>query len=245
MEEQQLMQLKKMNSSFITNKGKRKSNQDVVFSESIGEDRDVFLLADGMGGYKNGEYAANFIVKQAYEIVKNQESFDKSSIQLIIDEVTRALVKENEKQGSNMGATLGGVIRNKEVFHCFWVGDVKIFQIRDKKIIYESKEHNLKNELIENNVFVEANNAKKYNHVVTRSIHNDVSKAKIDYKCIKDFKQDDYIILASDGVTDVLSNYELLEILNSKKDISGILLELEERLLKTAKDNYSFILMTK
>ena len=59
MEGQQLMQLKKMNSSFITNKGKRKSNQDVVCIESMGEDQNVFLLADGMGGYKNGEYAHN------------------------------------------------------------------------------------------------------------------------------------------------------------------------------------------
>ena len=66
---QQLMRLKKMNSSFITNKGKRKSNQDVVFIKSIGLDQDVYLLADGMGGYKNGEYAANFIVKHLYVLL--------------------------------------------------------------------------------------------------------------------------------------------------------------------------------
>tara|TARA_R110002074_G_scaffold397816_2_gene588734 strand:- start:2703 stop:3419 length:717 start_codon:yes stop_codon:yes gene_type:complete len=237
------MQLKKMNSSFITNKGKRKSNQDVVFIESMGGDQDVFLLADGMGGYKNGEFAANFIVKQIYEIIKDQESFNKSSIQLVIDDVTRALAKENEKQGTNMGATLGGVILNKETFHCFWVGDVKIFQIRDEKIIYESKEHNLKNELIENKVFVEANNAKKYNHVVTRSIHNDVSKAKIGYQCIENFKQDDCIIIVSDGITDVLDNRQLLEIIISKNQLTEVLYELDKKMKYKAKDNYSCILI--
>jgi protein phosphatase len=244
MGEQQLMQLKKMNSSFITNKGKRQSNQDVVFIESIGEDRDVFLVADGMGGYKNGEYAANFIVEHICDLLVNQKSFDKNIIQLVIDEVTRALALENEKLDSNMGATLGGVVHSKEVFHCFWVGDVKIMHIRNKKIIYESKEHNLKNELIENKVFVKVDNAKKYNHVVTRAIHNDINKSKIDYKIIEDFHKGDYIIIASDGVTDVMENHQLLEIINSKNEISENLSELNHRLMKSAKDNYSLVLIS-
>lgn len=241
MEEQQLMQLKMMNSSFISNKGKRKSNQDVVLIKSIGIEQDLYLLADGMGGYKNGEYAANFIVKYLYEVLKDQKSFDKNSIQKGIDEVTRSLAKENEKQGSNMGATLGGVIRSKEEFHCFWVGDVKIFHISEKKIVYESIEHNLKNELIENKVFVEANNAKKYNHIVTRSIQNEVSKSKIDYKNIKNFTKGDFIVIVSDGVTDTMSKNQLLEIINLKKEVANILFEIDDKLQKTAKDNYSLI----
>lgn len=243
MAEQQLMRLKRMNSSFITNKGKRKSNQDVVFIKSMGIEQDLYLLADGMGGYKNGEYAANFIVKYLYEVFKDQKSFDKNSIQEAINEVTRALAKENEKQGLNMGATLGGVIRSEEVFHCFWVGDVKIFHFRDKKIVYESVEHSLKNELIENKVFVEANNATKYNHIVTRSIQNEVSKSKIGYKFIKDYKEGDFIILCSDGVTDTINNYQLLEMFHTKKNITEILNKLDEKLSVDAVDNYSLILL--
>lgn len=240
---QQLVRLKVMNSNFISNKGKRKSNQDVVFIESLGIDMDVYLLADGMGGYKNGEYAANFIVTHLYDLLKSQKSFDKITIQTNIDEVTRALAKENEKQGTKMGATLGGVIRDKAMLHCFWVGDVKIVHIKDGKIVYESVEHNLKNELIENKVFVEANNANKYNHIVTRSIQNDISNSKIDYNCINDFEQGSYIIIASDGVTDVLDNHQLLKIINSKKVIPEILSELDDMLLTSAKDNYSLLLL--
>lgn len=232
-----------MNCSYISNKGKRDTNQDVVFIKNLGIEKDLYLLADGMGGYENGEYAANFIIKNLYAFLKNQKSFDENTIQSIIDLTTRSLAKENERLGSNMGATLGGIIRDKEVLHCFWVGDVKIFHISDKKIIFESIEHNLKNELIENKVFVEANNAKKYNHIVTRSIHNDTKKAKIDYKCIDNFEQGHYIILASDGVTGVMDNYQLMKILNSKKDISDILSELNNILLSSANDNYSFILI--
>lgn len=234
-----------MNCSYISNKGKRDTNQDVVFIKNLGVGKDLYLLADGMGGYKNGEYAANFIIENLYALLKNQKSFDHNTIQSGIDLTTRALAKENKRLGSNMGATLGGIIRDKEVLHCFWVGDVKIFHISDKKMIFESIEHNLKNELIENKVFVEAYNAKKYNHIVTRSIQNDINKAKIDYKCIEDFEEGDYVILASDGVTDVFSNHQLLDVINSEQDVENKLSEIDDSLLKIAKDNYSLIIMTK
>ncbi len=243
MAEQQLMQLKRMNSKFISNKGSRKSNQDVVFIKNLGEDNKVFLLADGMGGYKNGGYAANFIVANLYEGLNTTVNFDRDSIQAEVDKVTKALALENEKKESKMGATLGGVIQDNGDLHCFWIGDVKIWHIKNGQIGFESIEHNLKNELIENKVFVEANSAKKYNHIVTRAIQNDIKKAQIDYKCIKDFKQGDYIILASDGVTDVLGNHQLLDIINSEKNVDDILAVIDDILKETAKDNYSLILI--
>lgn len=232
-----------MNSKFISNKGSRKSNQDVVFIKNLGEDNKVFLLADGMGGYKNGGYAANFIVANLYEGLNTTVNFDRDSIQAEVDKVTKALALENEKKESKMGATLGGVIQDNGDLHCFWIGDVKIWHIKNEQIGFESVEHNLKNELIENKVFVEANSAKKYNHIVTRAIQNDIKKAKIDYKRIEDFEQGDYIILASDGVTDVLSNHQLLDVINSEKNVDDILAVLDDKLKETAKDNYSLILI--
>src|SRR5690606_40232253 len=100
-----------------------------------------------------------------------------------------------------------------------------------------------KNELLENKVFVEANNARKYNHIVTRAIQNDINKAQIDYKRIEDFEQGDYMILASDGVTDVLSYHQLLNLINSEKNVDNILAVIDDKLKETAKDNYSLILI--
>lgn len=244
MAEQQLMQLKRMNSKVITNKGTRKSNQDVVLIKNLCEDINVFLLADGMGGYKNGEYAANFIVANVYEGLKTIVNFDRESIQAEVNKVTKALALENEKQESKMGATLGGVIQDNGDLHCFWIGDVKIWHIINGQIAFESVEHNLKNELIKNKVFVEANSAKKYNHIVTRAIQNDINKAQIDYKLISDFNQGDYIVIASDGVTEFLNRELLLELLNSKKDIESILSSFNILMEKRAKDNSTLILVS-
>jgi len=241
MVEQQLMLLKRMDSHFITNKGARKSNQDVVLVKSLGKYNNLYLLADGMGGYKNGAYAANFITSNLYEELKSLQNIDRESIQKKVNKTTKALTLENEKLESKMGATLGGVIQSSNDLHCFWVGDVKIWHIKHGQIVFESVEHNLKNELIENKVFVEASNAKKYNHIVTRAIQNDIKKARIGYKLIIDFKPGDYILIASDGVTDVLGVHQLLEIVNSKQKETDKLSQLDDWLQKTAQDNYSLI----
>lgn len=238
------MQLKKMISNFITNKGSRKSNQDAILIKSLENDNVIYLLADGMGGYKNGAYAANYIISNLFKILNNSENFDRETIQTAINQVTHALSIENDKQESKMGATLAGVIQSKEGLHCFWVGDVKIWHVKNGKIVFESKEHNLKNELIENNAFVEVVNARKYNHVVTRAIQNDIKKAKIDYELIDDFKQGDYILIASDGVTDVMSSHQLLNIVNTEKIVPKILSKLEYCLQNIAIDNYSLIALT-
>lgn len=233
-----------MNSNFITNVGQRKSNQDVVLIKSLGNDNEIYLLADGMGGYKNGAYAASFIVTTLFNLLKGKDNFDKVHIQSAIDEVTKELAEENHKQESRMGATLGGVIQSKEGLHCFWVGDVKIWHIKDGQVVFESIEHNLKNELIEKKIFVEAESAKKYNHIVTRAIQNDIKKSMIDYVYIENFKEGDYIMIASDGVTDVMTNNQLLETINSEMGDLAKLHDLDDRLKKSAEDNYTFILIS-
>ncbi|MCM8568891.1 protein phosphatase 2C domain-containing protein [Gramella jeungdoensis] len=243
MEDQQSMQLRKMNNWFITNKGKRKSNQDVVLIEKLNENIDLFLLADGMGGYKHGEYAAKFVVSNTFKLLKNQNKINRESIQSIINKVTEALALENKKLESKMGATLAGVIRCNEVFHCFWVGDVKIWHLQNDKIKFESTEHNLKNELIDNKVFVESKNAKKYDHVVTRSIHGNIEKAKIDYFKITDFKNDDFIMISSDGANDILDTHYLKTSSFLKSDIDWKLNELDCKFKDQAKDNSSVLLI--
>ena len=49
MVEQQLMQLKRMNSHFITNKGTRKSNQDVLLIKSLGNDNNILSFGRWYG----------------------------------------------------------------------------------------------------------------------------------------------------------------------------------------------------
>jgi len=232
-----------MNNSFITKKGKRKSNQDVILIKDLGLNQELYLLADGMGGYQNGKFAADFVVTQLYNSFKSIAHFNKENIQDSVNNTTIALKKEIELKSKKLGATLGGVIVDDNKIMCFWVGDVKIFHFKKDKIIYESKEHNLKNELIENNVFTESESANKFSHVVTRSIQSDLEKSKIGFKKFNNFEKGDLLIICSDGVTDVINNYELLNLFKPKCNVLEKINELDAKLSEIAKDNYSLILL--
>src|SRR5690554_1980693 len=99
---QRLTQSIKMENSFITNIGNRKSNQDVISINRLEKGAKLYLLADGMGGYKDGEFAANFIVSKLVQVFNKVVLFDEKEIQNAIDEVTKSLAYQNDIRESKM-----------------------------------------------------------------------------------------------------------------------------------------------
>ena len=62
----------------LTDVGKvRTMNQDYIFSSSapIGSLANLFVVADGMGGHKAGDYASRFMVENLVEYLKTSHDF--------------------------------------------------------------------------------------------------------------------------------------------------------------------------
>lgn len=80
-----------MNYSVLTDIGRMRSqNQDAVFAteETIGSLPNLFVVADGMGGHKAGEYASS----QAIALAKREIASDTGSepVQIINQGITAA-----------------------------------------------------------------------------------------------------------------------------------------------------------
>ena len=96
-----------------TDKGrKRRMNQDYVFatSEPVGALPNLFLLADGMGGHKAGDFASRFAVEEFRKYISETPK-DIPSVQLIqnaISSVNERLYKLSmeDENYSGMGTTL-------------------------------------------------------------------------------------------------------------------------------------------
>ncbi len=229
-----------MKSTTLTHKGKRKVNQDVILTRNINPDTYLYLVADGMGGYDNGEVAAQIATESILTFLSNVDEITKETIQKAINKANLAIRQYQEQHHSQMGTTLGAIVLSKGVAKCFWVGDIKILHYSDSKLLFESKSHNLINELSNNEPLNENFKSSRYSHIVTRSIQGDVKKSMISYQ---EFitKEKDELIICSDGVHSVIDSQTLLFLMNDNKAPNSFIDTLNHRLKNEAIDNASLI----
>lgn len=229
-----------MKSILLSHIGKRKINQDVILAKKLNPDTYVYLIADGMGGYDNGEIAASISIESIFSFLSDVDIIAEENIQKAINKANLAIRQFQEQHQSKLGATIGGVIISENVAKCFWVGDVKIMQFRKNKIIYESKSHNLINDVIESGSLSDGKNFSKYAHVLTRSIHGNIEKSKLSYKEL-DLLVEDILIVCSDGVHNLIDSDSLEYMVSEKSDFDNTIEKINQRLIVEASDNASLI----
>ena len=224
----------------LTHIGKREVNQDVILIKNIDPDTYLYIIADGMGGYDNGEVAAKAATESISTFLSNIDKINKETIQKAINKANLAVRQLQEKNNSQMGTTLGAVIISKNIAKCFWVGDVKILQYSEGKLAFESKSHNLLNEISENDAFKETFNSSKYSHIVTRSIQGNVKKSVISYQELM-VNENDQLIICSDGVHNIVDSQTMLFLMNNIEDSNSFIHHLNERLKDESDDNASLV----
>lgn len=230
-----------MKTNVISHKGKRETNQDFVLVETLDTEKYLYLVVDGMGGYNYGAEAAKMVTESVSTYLRTVKVLNDVEVQMAINKANLSIRQFSEDKESKLGATVGGIlIENKSAF-CFWVGDVKIFHFRNNKLVYESQAHTLINQIIENGSITETDRLLKYKHVVTHSIQGDLEHSKMDYKRIDDLMEGDLLMICSDGVHDIYEGIAIQQVLNSSENTEEALERIENRLIKDAKDNFSFV----
>ncbi len=183
-----------------TAKGKRESNQDVILLKDLAESISVYLLSDGMGGYKNGEIAATIACQSIVDFLTNKLDIDDvpKSIRLAVESANVKLGQKRKELESKLGTTIAGAIVCGEKAFNFWLGDVRIYHFRNSNILFQSEDHSLLNELRKNGIISPANII-RYRNIVTNSITGDNLNNKI--PVIENaIVPSDIIVLCSDGL---------------------------------------------
>lgn len=231
-----------MKSKVISHIGKRKTNQDLILVKEINTDSHLYLIADGMGGYDNGDIAAEIVIDSLTAFLSNSSQFNENVIHKAINKANLALRQYQEQHQSKLGSTLGGIIISGETAKTFWVGDVKILHYSNGKLCFESKAHNLSSELSETENSNDSVNFSKYNHIVTRSIQGDVKKSVPSYQELLLDKRDK-LFICSDGVHNIIDPQTLQFLLNNEDSADSLITTIDQRLQKEARDNASLILI--
>ena len=232
----------------LTDKGlQREQNEDFVayFDTCNGH---LFALCDGIGGHNAGEYASELAVESVGDFlnikyIKNPFDAVESAIKFANTEVFK---KSNSNSAfSGMGTTITlALIRNNRIYYGH-IGDSRIYHFTQNKLKQITKDHSYVQNLIDKGIISE----KQAKH---HSRKNEISKALglsafVEPEVAPSAlipKNNDFILLCSDGLTNMLSNKEIeneLKKNNSITDKANQLIILANK--KGGADNISVQLM--
>lgn len=206
----------------------------------------LFVVADGMGGHKAGEYASKCAVETIVEDINTYQDTG------IIKSLTMAIQHANAKirQVANsdinyqgMGTTLVTATYSDDTLYVGNVGDSRLYVIGDG-IRQITTDHSLVEEMIRmGGLDREKARTHPDKNIITRAI-GVVEVVDVDFFEVEDLKEGDIILMCSDGLSNMLTDNEIVEIVNAR----GTLEEKADNLVAAAnrnggKDNIAVILI--
>lgn len=208
-----------MQIEFQTSVGrKRKNNQDTVGVYKNKYQITLAIVADGMGGHQAGDTASYLAVTGLGDVweetmLTQKEEVCEWLIQHIQEENARIFDKgSTHPEMFGMGTTIVAVvILEKEVILAH-VGDSRAYIVRNEEMKQLTDDHSLVNELIktgEISVEMAQNHPKK--NILVRSI-GVPGEVEVDMSTVER-QEKDIFLLCSDGLTNMLSNDEIKDIL--------------------------------
>lgn len=209
-----------------SDKGKvREINEDYFFISNSLDEVQLYILADGMGGYNGGEIASQLAVQAAKNYIENnfkEVDKDKDSIIQLLGssmEYANMVVYEKSKEQPDlqgMGTTLEiCLIYNNKVF-IGHIGDSRIYRIRKEFIRKLTQDHSYVQKLVKEGTITkeQAVHHPQKNMLMKALGCNAFAEPDV---MVKGFLKDDILIMCSDGLTNLVSQEELYE--NATKNI--------------------------
>ncbi|MCR5144214.1 MAG: Stp1/IreP family PP2C-type Ser/Thr phosphatase [Lachnospiraceae bacterium] len=227
-----------MSYSVMTDTGLARSiNQDAVFAtdEKMGELPNFFVVADGMGGHKAGEYASSYALDQMKLVVSHTGG--SGPVQVLNQAITTAnaavygkATQEKEKNG--MGTTIVAASYDDEVLTVANVGDSRLYLCRDNELKQITVDHSIVEEMVKQGQ-LSRNLAKDHpkRNYITRAVGAE-PQVRIDF-FEEELEENDLILLCSDGLTTMVDEDDIVKIITEDKSLD----KRTKELIETANNN--------
>lgn len=199
---------------------KRELNEDRAGYSTNRSDIPLMVVCDGVGGHKAGEVASSIAVNQLIERWQMTSLSTVEDIRLwllrhISDVNLRIYQKSHQyKDLTGMGTTLVLAVVVDEVLFIAHVGDSRAYAYRSYQLKQLTQDHTLVEALVQSGQITkeEARVHPKRNFVV-RALGVE-SQVSIDFTTVT-LKEDDVIVLCSDGLSNMLNEQEMKDVLAS------------------------------
>lgn len=200
--------------------GPRPYNQDRL-AYSYSKDALLIVLADGMGGHRHGEVAAQLAVKtltdafqeEAQPKLKNPGGFLRHAIQYVHDAIGAVTVAQDMLEAPR--TTIVAAILQDDHLYCAHVGDSRLYHFREGRLKFKTEDHSLVQVLYNRG---QLDKDDMLTHPQRHKIYNCLGGDKqpqIALTQTDDLFEGDTLLLCSDGLWSVLDDTEIADMLHS------------------------------
>ena len=225
-----------MNSYGQTDTGRvRKSNQDSIFlSETpVGPLSNLFMVADGMGGHKAGDFASRFVVDTMVRCMGLYKSDSPvTALRKAIEKTNELLFLEAQRDPDRegMGSTLVAATVDQDTMYVANVGDSRLYLFRDG-LSQITRDHSLVEMVSLGKLERNSESYRSQKNIITRAVGIRPAVTADFFEV--SLKKDDCVLLCSDG----LSNMAEESLIGSILAAPAALKEKTSRLIQAANEN--------
>ncbi|WAA10661.1 Stp1/IreP family PP2C-type Ser/Thr phosphatase [Fervidibacillus albus] len=197
------------------------------------------VVADGMGGHLAGDVASKMATERLHQLWNEEgkiatpeqaEQFFKEKIKMINSEIFRHASENEEYFG--MGTTLVAAVCTDKFVTIANIGDSRCYLANENGMKQLTDDHSLVNELVKSGQ-ISKEDAEHHprKNILLRALGTE-KNVDVDVMTIS-FEEGDYLLLCSDGLTNMVTDGEIAQILLSE----GNLEEKADRLIQLANDH--------
>ena len=197
----------------------RETNEDYFYISNSLDQIELFLLADGMGGYNGGEIASQLAIQTAKNYIENNfkdiEKDRDSIIQLLGSSMEYANMVVYEKAKENpelqgMGTTLEICLIYNNKAYIGHVGDSRIYRVRKQFIRKLTQDHSYVQKLVKEGTITkeQAEHHPQKNMLMKALGCNAFVEPDV---MVKGFLKDDILIMCSDGLSNMVDQQTIYE----------------------------------
>lgn len=234
----------------------RKNNED---SYLVDDDRRLFAVADGIGGHEGGEVASRMAIEGLSQIIQERFSVSDDTpahgFSAEGDAVKSALnhaftlVNKTIRQAAagdpalfGMGTTMTALLCRETTAYLAHVGDSRAYRLRSGVLTQVSEDHTVVAEQMRAGLLT-AQQARttSYRHVITRALGIDTEIA-VDQRAIE-VRPDDTFLLCTDGLTEMVEDAQIREILSNALPREAAELLVREANARGGADNITVVVV--
>ena len=205
--------------------GPRNYNQDRL-AYSYSKDALLLVLADGMGGHRNGEIAAQLAVKTltdafqrlAVPFLSSPAKFLTDHIQQVHDMIDN--VTQEQDLVESPRTTIVAAVIQRGYLYCAHVGDSRLYHFRDGHLLFRTEDHSVVQSMFKKGMITQEDMATHpYKNKIYNCLGGDTTP-QIDLADRHELIEGDTVLLCTDGVWGVLADHQIKDIIEKNAVIA-------------------------